>query len=215
MSLELHDVPIFRWVSDASRTLYLYSAHTCLKLGRPALEMYLLWCRTSICCWNVAVDGSLMLDNPFSGSFFVFCSISVSISSRTACKSPPKRKMKNVCFFKQSQKFKRIGKGVPFIVTYYPLLDTLSSIIHKNLYLLYMNQEVKNVFTPGLIVSFRSASKISSYLVNSEKCGKSRCNVCFNIEKNDTFTSTTTSEVFKINHKLNCDDNCLIYVSAM
>ena len=69
LSLELHDVRIFRRVSDTSRTLSLYSAHPCLKLEGSALEMYLLWFRTSLCCWNVAVDGSLMLDNPFSVSF--------------------------------------------------------------------------------------------------------------------------------------------------
>ena len=62
------------------------------------------------------------------------------------------------------------------------ILSKLSSIIRWNLYLLYMNQEVKNVFTPGPIVSYRSARKINSYLVRaklytlerkvgSEKCG--------------------------------------------
>ena len=86
-----------------------------------------------------------------------------------------------------------------------------------------MNQEVKNVFTPGPIVSYRSARKISSYLVRAklyplerkvgpEKCGKSRCEVCLNIRENDTFSSTTTGESFKRNRKLNCDDNCLIYL---
>ena len=86
-----------------------------------------------------------------------------------------------------------------------------------------MNQEVKNVFTPGPIVSYISARKISSYLVTAklyplerkvgfEKCGKSRCEVCLNIQETDTFMSTTTGESFKINHKLNCDDNSLIYL---
>ena len=86
-----------------------------------------------------------------------------------------------------------------------------------------MNHEVKNVFTPGPIVSYRSAIKISSYFgrakpyplerkVASEKCGKSRCEVYLNIQKTDTFTSTTTDGSFKINHKLNCDDNCFIYL---
>ena len=86
-----------------------------------------------------------------------------------------------------------------------------------------MNQEVKNVFTPGPIVSYRSARKISRYLVRAKlyplerkvgsvKCGKSRCEVCLNIQETDTFTSTTTGESFKINHKLNCDNNCLIYL---
>ena len=38
--------------------------------------------------------------------------------------------------------------------------------------------------------------------VGSEKCGKSRCEVCLNIHETDTFTCTTTGESFKINHKL-------------
>ena len=86
-----------------------------------------------------------------------------------------------------------------------------------------MNQEVKNVFISGPIVSYRSARKISSYLVRatiyslkrktgSGKCGKSRCEVCLNTQEIDTFTSTTTGKSFKINHKLNCDGNCLVFI---
>ena len=89
-----------------------------------------------------------------------------------------------------------------------------------------MNQEIKNVFTPEPIVLYRSARKISSYLVRttlcplerkvgSEKCGKSRCEVCLNIQETDTFTSTTTGKGFKINHKLNRNDNCLIYLLTL
>ena len=59
-----------------------------------------------------------------------------------------------------------------------------------------MNQEFKNVFTPGPIVLYRSARKISSYLVRaklyslerkvgSEKCGNSKCEVCLNIQETD------------------------------
>ena len=69
MSLELHDVPIFRLEFDTSGTLSLYFVHTCIKLKGPVLEMYLLWCRTGICSWNVTVEGSFMLDDPFSVSF--------------------------------------------------------------------------------------------------------------------------------------------------
>ena len=72
-------------------------------------------------------------------------------------------------------------------------------------------------------MSYRSARKISSYLVSdklyplqrkvgSEKWGKSRCEVCLNIQETDTVTSTSTGKSFKINHKLNCDDNCLTYL---
>ena len=86
-----------------------------------------------------------------------------------------------------------------------------------------MNQEVKHVFTPGPKVSCRSSRKISSYLVRAklfplekkvgyEKCGKSRCEVCLNIHEIDTFTYTVTGKSFRINHKPNCDDQCLIYL---
>ena len=56
--------------------------------------------------------------------------------------------MKKFRFSELGQKSKKIEKGVPFVVTYQPLLSKLSSIIHRNLYLLYMNQEVNKVFTP-------------------------------------------------------------------
>ena len=50
------------------------------------------------------------------------------------------KEMKKVRFSEQGQKSKKFEKGVPFVVTYHPLLNKLSSIIHRNLYLLYMNQ---------------------------------------------------------------------------
>ena len=39
---------------------------------------------------------------------------------------------------------------------------------------------------------------------------KKRCKVCVNVCETDTFSSAFTGETFKINHKLNCDDKCLI-----
>ena len=73
------------------------------------------------------------------------------------------------------------------------------------------------------MVSFRSARKLSSYLawtklyllqrkVGSSKCGKQRCEVCNNVTDASTFSSTVTGDTFKINHSLNCDDKCLIYL---
>lgn len=61
--------------------------------------------------------------------------------------------MKKVCFSKQVEKSKKVEKEVPFDVTYHPL-NRLTFIIHRKLYLCYMNQDVKNVFTLGPIVSF-------------------------------------------------------------
>ena len=74
------------------------------------------------------------------------------------------KEMNKVRFSKQGQKSKKVEKGVPFAMTYHALLNKLSSIIHRNLYLLFINEEVTNVFT---IVSYRSARKTSSYLVRA------------------------------------------------
>ena len=79
-----------------------------------------------------------------------------------------------------------------------------------------MNEEVKNLFLPEPMVSFRGARKLSSYLVRdklyplhrkieSKKCAKNRCEVCEYVTDTDTFTSTVTEESFKIGHQLNCD----------
>ena len=85
-----------------------------------------------------------------------------------------------------------------------------------------MNEEVKNLFLPGPMVSFRAACKLSNYLVQaklyplhrkvgSKKCVKNCCEVCDYVSDTETFTSTMTGESFKINHQLNCDDRCIIY----
>ena len=86
-----------------------------------------------------------------------------------------------------------------------------------------MNREPKAVFPPEPMVSFRSARRISSYLVRakldplerflgSRQCKKRRCEVCTNVTETDTFSSTVTGETFQINHEINGDDKCFIYL---
>ena len=53
-------------------------------------------------------------------------------------------------------------KGLPLVITFYLLIKSFGNIIHKDLYLLYMNQEAQRVFTPGPMITFRSARKLSS-----------------------------------------------------
>ena len=125
--------------------------------------------------------------------------------------------------FKPREKTKKSkSKGVLFVVTYHPSLNCLHIIIRDNTYLLYMNEEVRNLFLPGPMVSFRGVHKLSSYLVRaklyplhrkvgSKKCAKNQCEVCDYVTDTDTFTSTVTGETFKINNQLNCDDRCIIY----
>ena len=38
-------------------------------------------------------------------------------------------------------KTKKKFKGVPLVITFHPLINDFGNIIHKNLYLLYMDQE--------------------------------------------------------------------------
>ena len=92
-----------------------------------------------------------------------------------------------------------------FFVTIQPELKVLQNMINRHLYLLYMNDEVKRVFTPKPMVSFRSFRKISSHLVRAKlfpiertvgsfRCGSKRCEVCKYITETDTFTSSVTGE---------------------
>ena len=123
--------------------------------------------------------------------------------------------------FSSCYKFQRKkSKGIPFVVTYHPLFKQLEGRLRRNKYLLNMNGEVKQTFTPVPMVSYRSSRKLSSYLVRaklypidrivgSKGCGKKRCELYVNVCETNTFSRTVTGETFKINHKLNCDDKWL------
>ena len=80
-----------------------------------------------------------------------------------------------------------------------------------------MDQEVKKVFKPKPMVSFRSARKISSYLVRAKlyplerkfgsfKCKGKKCQTCLN-----AFASSVTKKEYKING-FNCNEKCLIHL---
>ena len=43
-------------------------------------------------------------------------------------------------------------------------------------------------------------------------CDKKRCEVCVKIYEAGPFFSTVIGETFKNNHKLDCDNKCLIYL---
>ena len=83
--------------------------------------------------------------------------------------------------------------------------------------------DFKKVFTPKLMISFRSARKTSNYLVRAKlypeertkgsfKCGSKRYEVCLNVNETSTFASTVTGETYIINHKFNCNDKWLVYL---
>ena len=127
-----------------------------------------------------------------------------------------KEQMKRVFFEKTDKTKENFTKGVLFVVIFHPNFKELSRYLHLDL-------EVKAVFTPVSIGSFRIARKIKGYLVRakfyplqqnvgSRKCNKSRWEVCNNIESTDLFSSTVAGETYKINHYFNCDNKCLVYL---
>ena len=94
--------------------------------------------------------------------------------------------------------------------------------MNNNIYLLQMYQEVKRTFTPQPMVSYRSARK-SSYLVRAKldrierkvgscKYNGKHCSVCKNVLEIATFTCSNNQTTYKINHKLDCNEKCLVYV---
>ena len=124
---------------------------------------------------------------------------------------------------RETNRKKESKNGVPFIVTYHPLLNSLYGIIRKKFYLLNMDQRVKEVFSSQTMVSFRSARKLSSYLVRfklypsekrvgSYKCRCNRCQVCHSITETDTFICNNDQRSYKINHSFDCNEKCLIYL---
>ena len=114
--------------------------------------------------------------------------------------------------------------GVSLVVTYNPAFKNLFQVIRKKpLQLLYADEQIKKVFSPAPFFSFRSTRNLKSYLVRSkiyrlerkvgfEKWKSKRCLVCLNVSKADVFQLFQTKEQYKINHQLNCNDKCLIYL---
>ena len=102
------------------------------------------------------------------------------------------KEMEKVKFSKISSTRKDNTNGVPLVVTYHPGLKNIDQKINKNSCLLYMDQEVKEVFTPKPVVSFCSTRKPSSYLVRAKlypldrkvgsfKCRGKRCQTSLNV----------------------------------
>ena len=86
-----------------------------------------------------------------------------------------------------------------------------------------MNDDVKDTLTPGPMVSFRTAQKLSSYLVRAKlyplkrtvgfrKYREKGLEVWEKIQNSVNIRSSGTSATFKINHRLTCDDKYLVYL---
>ena len=60
------------------------------------------------------------------------------------------------------------GTGVPLVVTYHPRFYDFGRIIRKNFIYLYVEKQVKQVFTPAPFVSFRSSFNLRNHLVRAK-----------------------------------------------
>ena len=76
--------------------------------------------------------------------------------------------MKNVKFWGTSSKKSKGSKGLPFVVANLHSLDCFNHTIKNDLNTLYMTRRDKTLFSSGLMVSFSSTHKMSSYLVKLE-----------------------------------------------
>ena len=96
------------------------------------------------------------------------------------------QELKKVKFSKSPRRTNKRDKSVSLVEKYNPFFRNIGTIFPTDLDLLYSDQEVERVFTPGPMTSFRRARNISSYLVraklyplerrvNSFKCGGRRC----------------------------------------
>ena len=72
-------------------------------------------------------------------------------------------KMKKVKFPSCKKVQRKKSKGIPFLVTYHPLLKQLEGTLHRNKYLLIMNAEVNQTFAPVPMVFYRSSRKVRRY----------------------------------------------------
>ena len=65
--------------------------------------------------------------------------------------------MKKVKFPSCNKVQRKKSKGIPFVVTYHPLLKQLEGILRRNKYLLDMNAEVRQTFPcpNGLLQKFQ------------------------------------------------------------
>ena len=80
--------------------------------------------------------------------------------------------MRKVKFnIKETNRMNKNQNGLPFVMKYHLLLNALYSIIRKILYLLNMDQKVKELFHSKPTVSFRNARKLSKTLSFGKKGG--------------------------------------------
>ena len=128
-------------------------------------------------------------------------------------------------FLVETSLLKKLWKVTfPFFTTHHPYVKELAKLIGDLLLFIYSNQEVKKVFSPPLMLSYRSARNKKDYIVRSklqpdegnvgcQGYANSRCKFCKSANITDEFPRfATEKKTYKINHSFDCNDKCLIYL---
>ena len=94
-------------------------------------------------------------------------------------------------------------------------MKSFQSLVNNHLNILYLDENSKEIFMPGPMVTFRSSRKLNSYLVRAKLyplervTGSLKCHgnvmVCLTVNKTSTFTNSVTHETYKINHNFDCN----------
>ena len=135
-----------------------------------------------------------------------------------------KKEMGKVCFSKGtgSKSKSQESKAVPLGIAFHPKFKLIGQLLNKLLHIFYMDQETKNVFTPGPMATFCSTRRFSTYLVrakfyptertvSSHECRGKHCAVYLNVQET-CFSSAVTNKIYKINHQFECNKRCLVYL---
>ena len=60
------------------------------------------------------------------------------------------------------------SKGVPLLITFHSKFRSIGQLLSKHMHIIYIDQETRNIFTPGLVAKFCSARKLSSNLLRTK-----------------------------------------------
>ena len=116
-------------------------------------------------------------------------------------------------------------KGIPLVITYHPLLKHFASVIRKRLYSLFLNKQVKEILTPGPVVSSRGTKKLGSYLVGAKlyllersvrsfKCNGKWCQVYLNVTEKKHFQVPLLGKSIKLTTNLIAMTNVLTFLRS-
>ena len=116
-----------------------------------------------------------------------------------------------LCMTKKSRQFKYLN-----IFKKLNILRTKRAFQKKAFFIIFKGLSfAKNCLRPEsapLIRIVRAKLYPSERTVGSVQYKWKRCHTCHNVKETEIFTSATTGKTFKINHKLNSNDKCLVYL---